>query len=410
MAQNRLSGINPQAYQGVEASSPPQFVYFKKDPTPRDYFNFNIGTIWLNTDATPQRVWILVDLANHVATWIELLSGAGGAVQFQTADGLLAFPDVNGTLFVPGGTLITTKTAPNVNSVEIDITNGGQGQLIVGQGANPPVWGDLTSDGGTIIIDRNPVGHPGTINLEAAGAPGVTTYVEDVGNATAVADTLNIFGDGVNITTSGAGNTVTITLVNPGAVTTYHEDVGNAVPAAGILNILGDGVNITTAGAGNTVTISLAAPIVPFRSNFSYDHPGVQLHPGTGDGTVVTVTFPNRIYDLNNDFDGVSTFTAPRTGIYFFRAQVLIMFPFDRTAYLQTFIVTPTQNFVSNTTNVTNLIVAHTHYTATQDAIISLMVGDTVQFKFSISGGARDTTYSSLNSDYDCIFSGFLIS
>ena len=43
---------------------------------------------------------------------------------------------------------------------------------------------------------------------------------------------------------------------SPTVATTYVTDSGNAVPAANILNVLGSN-GITTSGAGNTVTISL---------------------------------------------------------------------------------------------------------------------------------------------------------
>ena len=55
------------------------------------------------------------------------------------------------------------------------------------------------------------------------------------------------------VTTSGSGNTITITGDGTLA-TTYDEDTGSATPALGILKILG--INgITTSGSGNTVTI-----------------------------------------------------------------------------------------------------------------------------------------------------------
>lgn len=46
----------------------------------------------------------------------------------------------------------------------------------------------------------------------------------------------------------------------PSVATSYHTDDGDAVPAANILNILGQtGSGITTSGAGNTVTINFVA-------------------------------------------------------------------------------------------------------------------------------------------------------
>jgi len=47
-------------------------------------------------------------------------------------------------------------------------------------------------------------------------------------------------------------------VAGAGGVSSFVEDVGAAAPAAGIINILG-GAGITTSGAGNTVTITALA-------------------------------------------------------------------------------------------------------------------------------------------------------
>lgn len=83
-----------------------------------------------------------------------------------------------------------------------------------------------------------------------------TTFNEDVGTATPVANIINVVG-GVGISTTGAGNTITIDA--DGSVpTTFTEDVGSATPAANTLQIVG-GAGISTSGAGNTVTITATA-------------------------------------------------------------------------------------------------------------------------------------------------------
>lgn len=46
-----------------------------------------------------------------------------------------------------------------------------------------------------------------------------------------------------------------ISAAGGGAATQFDEDTGSAVPAAGILNVVG-GSGITTSGSGNTITIS----------------------------------------------------------------------------------------------------------------------------------------------------------
>jgi|SRR5271165_4312872 len=87
------------------------------------------------------------------------------------------------------------------------------------------------------------------------GGGGATEFPTNSGTAIEVGGVLNILGDGVAVTTSGAGNTVTITALGD-IGTTYVTNAGDAVPSAGILKIFG-GTNINTSGTSNVVTVNL---------------------------------------------------------------------------------------------------------------------------------------------------------
>lgn len=50
---------------------------------------------------------------------------------------------------------------------------------------------------------------------------------------------------------------ISVTGSNPNIPTTFVTDSGNAIPAANILNVLGAG-GTTTSGAGNTITITVS--------------------------------------------------------------------------------------------------------------------------------------------------------
>ena len=52
-----------------------------------------------------------------------------------------------------------------------------------------------------------------------------------------------------------AGGSATWITLFGGASDVFVTDAGTATPAAGIINVLGDGLNILTSGAGNTITI-----------------------------------------------------------------------------------------------------------------------------------------------------------
>lgn len=67
-----------------------------------------------------------------------------------------------------------------------------------------------------------------------------------------------------------------VTASNPAIPTSFDTDAGVAVPAANTLNIVG-GPGITTSGAGNTVTISLSVPSVPWVIVTSADNPVLMI-------------------------------------------------------------------------------------------------------------------------------------
>ena len=97
---------------------------------------------------------------------------------------------------------------------------------------------------------------------DAIFPPGsVVQYLEgDVGGQIPpdATNTLYVLGDAF-ITTTGVPATNTITWALTDAIAAQYDcDAGSAVPIGNILNVLGDGANISTTGAGDTVTISLS--------------------------------------------------------------------------------------------------------------------------------------------------------
>lgn len=84
-----------------------------------------------------------------------------------------------------------------------------------------------------------------------------TMFVTDAGTAIPAANTLNIFG-GTDIHTAGAGNTVTISFVDPGFLLTLKGDDGVAVtPLAGNINLIGNVV----ANATHAKAVFVVSPV-----------------------------------------------------------------------------------------------------------------------------------------------------
>lgn len=90
------------------------------------------------------------------------------------------------------------------------------------------------------------------------GGGGASQFPCDSGTANEAGGILNILGS-AQVSTSGAGNTVTISL-NSDIADSFPTDAGTATPLAGALTIHG-GTNINTSGAGSTVTINTNANI-----------------------------------------------------------------------------------------------------------------------------------------------------
>lgn len=90
---------------------------------------------------------------------------------------------------------------------------GTDGQLLIGATGASPLWANLTSVGGSVVITN----FPNSINLEATGTgAGASAFPTDSGTANEVGGMLNVFGGnsaaGKNIRTTGAGNTVSVIL------------------------------------------------------------------------------------------------------------------------------------------------------------------------------------------------------
>lgn len=93
-----------------------------------------------------------------------------------------------------------------------------------------------------------------------AGGSLATEYVENTGTAVPSGGVLNVLGSG-GITTTGSGNTITITP--SGTITVQIDcDVGDAIPSGGVINVNAStgsanaGSSIVFSGSGNTIDLN----------------------------------------------------------------------------------------------------------------------------------------------------------
>ena len=170
----RLSGIDPLAYTGVFAESPPNVFSNDRAPTTQDRKNFNLGALWV--DRSTLDVWYLAALSGGIATWIKIGTPVTTVITFVCDTG--SATQVAGEIDVFGGDLIDTSASGN--TVTFGLTNGTNGQVIIGSTAGSPAWANITSTGATITITNG----ANTINLESAGGGTTLTQIDgDVGSA-----------------------------------------------------------------------------------------------------------------------------------------------------------------------------------------------------------------------------------
>lgn len=232
----RLNGLNPLAYLGVEPSTPPQMVQNDRRPTPQDYQNFTVGTLWFvrGTD----EIWALINKAANIASWT--LTMGGNAIEFLADDGNKAIPALS-TLSVIGGPNIDTSAVPhsganliiglqddvNINgnftvaslvggdggvvrcdgSGLLQSSNGTNGQILVG-GGTQPTWANLTSSDASIAITNG----PNSIDLIAVGGGGA-------GFAGLIADDTNTATPNVDHKVEVVGGDGLVTVAEPGKLT-----------------------------------------------------------------------------------------------------------------------------------------------------------------------------------------------
>ena len=258
----RASGVNPLSYMGVMPESPTNYVTFDKDPTTKDFKNWEIGDEWENR--TTADVFKLVEKGRGVhgaegyGTWIKIANGLGNLSSLKDDAGTVITGDATGSVSVKGGKNIETVATANTLTANLEQgTLTGQ-VLITNPTTGEAVWNRITPGAGVTVTNGD-----GTITLSTAAAAGDLTISADGGTtATSVAGTIKVQGTAGKVTATGnMADKVTLNIGSDVALKasvsgTFTTDSGNATPAAGIITMHG-GQNIGTTAAGSTVTVNL---------------------------------------------------------------------------------------------------------------------------------------------------------
>lgn len=255
--QSKLNGLNPLAYMGVRPSSPPQLVVQKRDPDTTDN-KYALGSFWLKIQPT-YTLYILVNLNVGVATWISLTGGSAGGIQTLTGNsGGPVGPDINSNINVVGdGVAIVSVGNPLSNTLTFTIGSSIADEYHTDSGTAIPSAGILNVLGSGVISTS---GAGNTITIDATTTGAVETLTSNTGGAVSpTMNNINVVGDGTSIVGVGNPGTSTITFSTGLEIADiYHTDSGDATASGAILNIFGTN-GISTSATGNTVTIDGSA-------------------------------------------------------------------------------------------------------------------------------------------------------
>jgi len=360
----KRSGKNTLAYTGVEASTPPNLFTLDRAPTTKDDLKrgFYIGDLWIDRSTEPRDVWILVDLAtavygvsSSIATWIKFGISTEGTSIYLTNNGTAS--SLLGYLNVLGDGLINTSS-PGDNTINVNLTNGLAGQVLIGSDTGSPAWAYITSTSGSIAVTNL----DNAIEIETTGAPALGTFTADDTNTATPAAGIIILSGSTNITTTGDGaHTVTVDLNDD---VTIAGTLTLSAQTAGVLQttatgevfsskgtdgqvLIGGGTgpqwaNITVADTSMTVTNgpnTINLEVVPgyptrpveFLATQTTDAVGVLGGPETyrlGTSVALTEIFNvgNGLYP-GNGVGAYAIFTAPLDGRYYLHMAVKFEVP-----------------------------------------------------------------------------------
>jgi hypothetical protein len=238
---------------GTSSTFPFIDIIIARDPTPDDV-NYPVQKKWLNSDT--QFLWMLESFTTVggklQAQWLKIGSNAN---TLEGNSGGIVPADLTGNIHVVGdGTSVNVVGNPSTHTLNITAASAVATSYTEDSGSATPLANVLQIRGGTGI---STIGSSNIVTIDATGAV-ATDYVANTGSAVPSSNSLSVLG-GTGIATTGSGHTLTIATAGDVPVS-FVEGTGTATPSLGVINILG-GPGITTSGSLNTVTIDTVSSI-----------------------------------------------------------------------------------------------------------------------------------------------------
>ena len=302
--------------------------------TNADVVSTNADVVTTNADAATTTQDAIDTAADVVSTNADVVSTNADAASTSTnATNSAASAAAASTSETNAG---NSETAAAASAASLPTISGGDATRILQVNAGEdgydfvaaPVLSGLDVNGGELVLDAD-----GDTSITADTDDQIDIKVAGADDFQITANTLSVLsGSTLNID-SGA------TIANSGTATGFGGLAsGDVIPADdgsvgapglsfaddadnGLYRIGANNFGVAVAGAKAMEFHAIGAVTAPLQPAFNATSTANQAS-ATGDGTTVTVVFGSERYDINSDFDGVSTFTAPVTGKYLFHFSV----------------------------------------------------------------------------------------
>jgi hypothetical protein len=405
----RLSGINPLAYLGVEPITPPGLYQNGRAPTINDSTGYNLGDLWLQVPpgySGPEALFVLISLNMGQATWVQLYPSSGGSIEFETDSG--SVNPVAGVVNVFGdGSLISTTGSGNSIVIHLDDI----------------VASNYVTDSGVAIPSGNILNVRGGANIHTSGASDTVTIsldndVDIPGDLTVEGDT-NLDGE---VTISGFTEGV-VQSDNSGVLSSSKGTngqilIGSTAGAPAWANITSTGGTVTITNNANSINLEAegggggtsCAFFLYQPSAVQVPNSGSAFYQGLGAARALTTKFDAGSNVTNGDGAGTpAIFTAPIGGKYYLNMSVVYSnTPSSSSNYLQTRISTTGGDYNYIPATYTSAFSDFQH-TNTFSICADMNTGDTATFEIQIPTSTPGYTLGGSGSPFTTWISGFLI-
>jgi hypothetical protein len=181
-----------------------------------------------------------------------------------------------------------------------------------------------------------------------------------------------------------------------------------------VANSIGSGQTLGTGSSPTFANLTLSGTFTDSLLPCFFAYANANITNVTGDGTTYTTVFNTEMFDLANNFDGTSTFTAPITGNYLFSVNIsLSNLSASHTITFSSLVLagsaSVSQEF--NNMNAANCRDASNNFTYSGIiGPIKMVANDTAKIQLTVSNGTKTVTFvGAALTSRQSTFSAFLV-